>query len=121
MKNENKKKVCPSSDGISRYNGSLQNLLQLLFLVWRQRGRELDVDAHDEISSLVWLFALWHAEAWVSVDVCWAGRTSRADTYLLAVDCLDSPLPAGEGFLQVNIDVVSEVVAFTLVQRVFFL
>jgi len=40
---------------------------------------------------------------------------------LLAIDGLDGPLPAGEGFLEVDVDVVSDIIAVTLEERVILL
>jgi len=92
-----------------------QNLLELVLLCGCQACRELDFDTNDEIASFIWLLALGHAQVGVAIFVCWWCRAARADTNLLAIDGLDSSGPASEGLFQCDVDVVNEVVAFTLV------
>lgn len=98
-----------------------QNLLELALLLRIQTCRELDLDADNEVASFVWFLALGHAQVGVAVFVSWRCGTAGADANLLAIDCLDGSGPAGQGFFQCDVDVVDDVVAFALVQGVFFL
>ncbi len=91
----------------------LQDCLQLLFLLLRQARGELDFDAHNEVAPLVWLFALRHAQVWVSF--C-PGRTSwptASHAELFAVNGLHGAAPAGERFFEVEVDGKLDIVAFT--------
>ena len=99
----------------------LQNLLQLVLLILCESRGESDVDSHDEIAPLFRLLTLWHTETWELVCICRGRGTCGADADLLAINGLDGPLPASQCFLQFNIDIMPDVVAFSFEQGVVFL
>lgn len=107
--------------GASKWMPFSQNLLELLFLVCRQRCRELDAYAHDEVAALVGLLALWHSEIRETFGEGRSGRSATADGYLLSVDRLYGPSPASKGFFEVKFDDVLDVVAFAGEKRMGFL
>jgi hypothetical protein len=90
----------------------LQNLLKLLLLLCRERLGEPDAHADDEVTAFAGFLALRHAEAGEALREVGACGTTAADGNLLPVNGLDGPLPAGKGFLEVELDDVLDVVAF---------
>jgi len=86
-----------------------------------KRNWELDVDANDEVSSLVWFLAAWHAEIWESFFPGWLCRTAMTNRNLFAVDGLNCAIPAGQCFLQAQVYGMSNVVAIALEERMWFL
>jgi hypothetical protein len=73
----------------------LQNLLQLLLLLARQAGWELDLDAHNEVTPLTGLLTLRHTQVGVSLRPCRPCWSAAAYAELLAIDGLYGPSPAG--------------------------
>lgn len=98
-----------------------QNLLELFFLRRCEARGELDVDADDEVAPLGWLLRLGHAQIWVFFCPGRAGGAAAADVELLAVDCLDGSAPACEGFFEIELYDVFDVVAFAGEEWVVFL
>ena len=99
----------------------LEYLLQLLLLRTRQAVGELDLNAYHEVAPLIGLLRFGHAEVGVSFRPGRACGAAAAYAELLVVDCLDGAAPACEGFFEVELDYVFDVVAFAGENCVWFL
>jgi hypothetical protein len=98
---------------ISWLEDTLQNRLKLLLLLGCQASGELDFDADNEVTAFSRLLALRHTE--VRVTFC-PRRTcgpATANAQLFAVNCLNCPSPASEGFFEVEFNRALDVVALT--------
>jgi hypothetical protein len=82
-------------------------------LLLGEARRELDAHTHNKVTTFSRLFALRHTEVREPLSEIRTRRTAAADLKLLPVDCLHSPLPAGQGFFEVEFDDVLDVVAFS--------
>lgn len=100
---------------------SLQYLPELLLLLRRQAARELYSDGDNEVTALARLLALGHAE--IGEPFCEGGAcgAGTADVELLAINGLHSTAPASQCFFKVEVDGVSDVVAFAGEERMGFL
>ena len=100
---------------------SLQDCLELLLLLCRQAGGELDLDAHNEVAALTRLLALRHTQVGVSFCPSRPRRPTASHAELFAVDGLYSAAPASERFLEIEFDDALNVIAFAGEKRVWFL
>ena len=98
-----------------------QDLLQLVLLLCRERLREFDPHTDNEITTLVGLLALWHAKTGEMLCEVGPRWTTAADWNLFPVNGLNSSLPAGQGFFEIQLDYVLDVVAFAGEKRMWFL
>lgn len=99
----------------------LQDFLQLLLLLASQAGWELDLDANNEVTPLSGLLALRHTQVGVPLRPRRPCGPAAAYAELLAIDCLYSTAPAGQGFFEVEFDRTLNIVAFASEERVGFL
>lgn len=90
----------------------LQDLPKLLLLFCGQTGGELDMIFDDEIPPRTWLLGNGHSEPGIAVGAAWLRWTGLVNVDLLAVDGGDRSLPACEGFLELEVDRMNEIVAF---------
>lgn len=75
----------------------IQHFSDLLLLLGCQTMREFDGDFHDQIAPLPRPLALRHALLRISDFAAWLRRCAGCDIDLLAIDRLDSSLPACQG------------------------
>jgi hypothetical protein len=90
----------------------LQDLLELLLLRRSQACRVLDLDADDEVAPLRGRLALRHTLSREAFFESGLRGSCAGDVDLLAVDRGDLARPAGQGFLQVDLDDVADIVVF---------
>ena len=98
-----------------------QDLLQLVLLLCRERLREFDSHTDNEITTLVGLLALWHAKTGEMLCEVGPRWTTAADWNLFPVNGLNSSLPAGQGFFEIEFDDMLDIVAFAGEKRMWFL
>jgi hypothetical protein len=97
----------------------LQNLLQLLLLLRREVSWEIDLISNDKITSPTLLHR--HSEVWIYIlraRLRWAGFL---DADVLVIDGLHGTFPAGQRFLQVELDFADDVVIVASEDGMFFL
>lgn len=77
-----------------------------------QAGRELDVDAHNQITPIAGLFRNDHAQTWETFFMTGLCRTGFGDADRFAVDGTYNALPACQGFLETEFNGRDEIVTF---------
>lgn len=98
-----------------------QNLAELLLLRRRQRNGELDVVLDDEVAALPGLLRDGHAERRIYVGAAGLRGARFLKRDVLAVNSSDCAFPSGQGFLEVQVDGLNEIVTVARVQRMWFL
>lgn len=98
-----------------------QNLLQLCLLRWRQRHGKLDVISNDKVAALAGLLRDWHTQSGVGIRAAGLRRAGLVNVEVLALNRRHLPLPARQGFLEIQVDRVNDVVALTGKKRMGFL
>lgn len=98
-----------------------QDFPQLLLLLRRQRGWELDVVLDDEVAVLTGLLGDGHAEPGVRIGASRLCRTALLNAQVLSVDRCNSSFPPSQRLFEAELDVVDQIVAFSREERVRFL
>lgn len=86
-----------------------------------QVGGELDVVLDNKVTPLARLLGDWHSEARVGITGAWLRRPCLVDLQLLSVNGCDCALPACQGLLELQVDIVDDIITLASVECMFFL
>lgn len=100
---------------------SRQDILEEILLIRGQAGRELDIDANNQITTVAGLLGDHHTPAGVPFLVAGLGRSWLGNTNRFAVNGAHDALPARQGFFESKVDGCHEVVTGALEGRVLLL